>query len=168
MKIPYIELKKQCKKYHYTYEDLSEKTGYTVRQISSIMNDHSTITPTFALRIEPLFNVPAIKWLDMQSRYILDIVRKEEEAKRLASIEQLAKDLLAKYGYKKQFAVVIEKMSTLIREISLGNRDNLLEEIADVEIALEVIKQFAVKNGNGDNLQKALKDKIYVTRKESL
>lgn len=60
--------------------------------------------------------------------------------------QKVCADVLAFYGYDMERMVAIEEMSELTKELSKqkrgeGNREHLIEEIADVYICLEKIEQ---------------------------
>lgn len=60
--------------------------------------------------------------------------------------QKVCTDVLAFYGYDMERMVAIEEMSELTKELSKqkrgeGNRDHLIEEIADVYLCLEKIEQ---------------------------
>ena len=60
--------------------------------------------------------------------------------------KKVCTDVLAFYGYDMERMVAIEEMSELTKELSKqkrgeGNRDHLIEEIADVYLCLEKIEQ---------------------------
>ena len=72
--------------------------------------------------------------------------------------ENLYKELIAKYGML-QLVVVIEELSELQKELCKSlrdktNIDNIIEEIADVEIMLEQLKlYFKIDNNKIDNIK---------------
>ena len=72
--------------------------------------------------------------------------------------ENVYKELIAKYGML-QLVVVIEELSELQKELCKSlrdktNIDNIIEEIADVEIMLEQLKlYFKIDNNKIDNIK---------------
>lgn len=74
---------------------------------------------------------------------------------------QIFKKALKKYGLELQMIVCIEEMSELTKELTKtirkkGNINNIIEEIADVEITTAEIKQYlGIKNDV--NVQKQIK-----------
>ena len=67
------------------------------------------------------------------------------DLKRLKMKNNLYKDAIAKFGQVMQITMFFEEASELIKELTKelrgkGNRENIAEEIADVEIMLEQLK----------------------------
>ena len=74
----------------------------------------------------------------------------------------LYKDAIAKFGKGLQIAMFIEEASELIKELikelrGKGNRENIAEEMADVEIMLEQLK---IIFNNNDLIQKFKIEKL--------
>jgi len=64
----------------WTQRDLAARIGQPVQLISKIINDHSGITANTAIDFAIAFEMSAKFWLDLDSRYRLDLemLRREE------------------------------------------------------------------------------------------
>lgn len=85
-------------------------------------------------------------------------------------IKEFVKEIIAKYG-KLQLVIAIEEMSELTKEISKdlrgkGNREHIIEEMADVQLMLDQIKEYY--NISQDDIYKIKRKKILRTQQRCL
>lgn len=105
---------------------------------------------------------------------VTDIIKQKNNTRKREAMEKKERvysKAIVKYGMKTQLTVVIEEMAELQKEISkhirgIGEKANLIEEIADVEIMLEQLKMMycindfdveSIKDLKIDRLEKRLK-----------
>jgi len=63
-------------------------------------------------------------------------------------VKQTYKKIVKHFGVEHQKNKAIEELSELIRAISRNDRDNVIEEIADVEIVINQLKYiYKIKDG---------------------
>ena len=82
-------------------------------------------------------------------------------------IKDFVKEIIAKYG-KLQLVIAIEEMSELTKEISKdlrgkGNREHIIEEMADVQLILDELKEYY--NISQEDIYKVKRKKILRTQK---
>ena len=82
-------------------------------------------------------------------------------------IKDFVKEIIAKYG-KLQLVIAIEEMSELTKEISKdlrgkGKREHIIEEMADVQLILDELKEYY--NISQEEIYKVKRKKILRTQK---
>lgn len=82
-------------------------------------------------------------------------------------IKDFVKEIMAKYG-KLQLVIAIEEMSELTKEISKdlrgkGKREHIIEEMADVQLILDELKEYY--NISQDDIYKVKRKKVIRTKK---
>ncbi len=50
-------------------EELAEYTGLSPKTITDILSSECPITPEIALKLEPIFQLPAHLWINLEQRY---------------------------------------------------------------------------------------------------
>ena len=85
-------------------------------------------------------------------------------------IKEFVKEIIAKYG-KLQLVIAIEEMSELTKEISKdlrgkGKRENIVEEMADVQLMLDELKEYY--NISQEEIYKVKRKKIIRTQHRCL
>lgn len=61
-----------------TQEELAERTGFTPKHISEIINGKKGISSKFAKSLEYVFNIPTTFWINLQGIYDKEIIEFEE------------------------------------------------------------------------------------------
>lgn len=93
---------------------LAERTGYSDKQISQIINKKALITPELSLRLERVLSASADFWNNLTTNYQSDLARLEERKRAQAESEQFSDqlknmyDMLVKHNY-----IVRERESTI-------------------------------------------------------
>lgn len=82
-------------------------------------------------------------------------------------IKDFVKEIMAKYG-KLQLVIAIEEMSELTKEISKdlrgkGKREHIIEEMADVQLILDELKEYY--NISQEDIYKVKRKKVIRTKK---
>ena len=77
--------------------------------------------------------------------------------------KKIIKEMISKYG-SMQLIIAIEEMSELIKEISKdlrgkGKREHIIEEMADVQLILDELKEYY--NISQDDIYKVKRKKIF-------
>lgn len=62
-----------------TQKELAERTGFSEKQVSKIVNGLASITANFAKKLEYVFGVTATFWLNLQANYDKELTDFEEE-----------------------------------------------------------------------------------------
>ena len=81
--------------------------------------------------------------------------------------KKIIKEMISKYG-SMQLIIAIEEMSELIKEISKdlrgkGKREHIIEEMADVQLILDELKEYY--NINQEDIYKVKRKKVIRTKK---
>lgn len=85
-------------------------------------------------------------------------------------IKEFSREMISKYG-KMQLVVGIEELSELQKELTKdlrgnGNRENIIEEMADVQLILDELKEYY--HITQDDIYKVKRRKILRTQKRFL
>lgn len=84
---------------------LAERTGYSDKQISQIINGRAVITPELSLRLERVLDASASFWNNLTANYQSDLARIQEQKRAEAESQQYAGEIsgayneLVKHGY---------------------------------------------------------------------
>lgn len=61
-------------------KDIAEKMGISPTMLSDLIHGRRNISTELALKLEKVFNISAMFWLNFQNKYDLDKVRKKQLA----------------------------------------------------------------------------------------
>lgn len=85
---PGLILKEYMKARNITQKELTEIIGSSEKHISKIITGKAMITEEFALKLEAVFpDVRAEYWMDLSSKYKLDLLRLKEEDESIKSLD---------------------------------------------------------------------------------
>lgn len=75
---PGISIKEKLEENNMNQEELAERTGFSAKHISEVINGKKGISPKFAKALEYVFGVKFTFWLNLQAIYDKEIIEYQE------------------------------------------------------------------------------------------
>ena len=100
-------IKDELKERHMTQKQLEEMTGIQQSVISETINGKRSLSLNFAIALEKVFGISADVWMNMQTKYDLDIVNIDKRDKQKKTVKltipaddkNLLLEIVRKFGW---------------------------------------------------------------------
>lgn len=127
-------------------EELAERTGFSAKHISEVVNGKKGISPKLAKSLEYVFGIPATFWINLQGIYDKEIIEFEEKnniSKNEFEIVKKIKPIL-QYAVSKK---IVEKFSNEVEAVLLTRSICGVQDLSYVEKILsnQVAYRTAIK-----------------------
>ena len=100
-------IKDELKERHMTQKQLEELTGIQQSVISETINGKRSLSLTFAMALEKVMGIPATFWMNMQTKYDIDVANIAKRDNKSETVKltipsddkSLLLDLVRKFGW---------------------------------------------------------------------
>ena len=97
-------------------EELAERTGFSPKHISEVVNGKKGISPKLAKSLEYVFGIPATFWINLQGIYDKEIIEFEEKNNISKSEFEIAKEIRPVLEYAVKLKL-IDKISNDVESV---------------------------------------------------
>lgn len=136
---PGISIKEKLEEHNMKQEELAERTGFSAKHISEVINGKKGISAKFAKALEYVFGVKSTFWLNLQAIYDKEIIEYEEKN----NIDQKELEVVKRIEPILKYAILLDL---------IDQYNNLTEEV--------IVARNLCKTNNLLNIEKLLITKI--------
>lgn len=130
-------------------EEVAERTGFSAKHISEVVNGKKGISPRFAKSLEYVFGIPSTFWINLQGIYDKEIIEFEEKNNISKAEFEIVKNIqpILEYALKLK---VIEKFNNEVEEVLVARSICGVQDLTYIEKLLS--SQVAYRTATKQNV----------------